>query len=154
MSCLGGFASDSASQGWHRSRGPKDVATINQKRKCCSASLSQSCQKGLTLSRIVQLCINPLLMCQNPTPQLNCQQQATSTAHTPCLVRWPVAPAQLWHPGHCRHRLQWKVGRPIASNGFNGVSITDYQLSFTIWLFNIAMENPQNKWRFQWENHL
>ena len=24
---------------------------------------------------------------------------------------------------------------------------------YTLWLFNIAMENPQNKWRFEWENH-
>jgi hypothetical protein len=26
--------------------------------------------------------------------------------------------------------------------------ISSHHLSFTIWLFNIARENPQNKWRF------
>ena len=27
-------------------------------------------------------------------------------------------------------------------------------ISVTLWLFNIAMEHPNHKWRFSWENHL
>ena len=33
-------------------------------------------------------------------------------------------------------------------------SYITYHISYTIWLFNIAMENPLFLWRFEWENHL
>jgi hypothetical protein len=32
--------------------------------------------------------------------------------------------------------------------------ITQKVVTGTIWLFNIAMEKPLYKWRFEWENHL
>jgi hypothetical protein len=34
-------------------------------------------------------------------------------------------------------------------NDIGGLVVTTDFSGFTIWLFNIAMENPQNKWRFR-----
>ena len=36
---------------------------------------------------------------------------------------------------------------PPYTSGFGGISKST--ISYTLWLFNIAMENPKNKWRFR-----